>query len=220
MDTALFFGYAAAYLALLVWGLALAVRSGWRTPANLPLLVVLGLVYDNLVIASGRYIGEGALLEGLNAGRFWLHAVATPLLVVWAWHVVRRTGSAWAARAWAMWTAVAIALGLFVLEVATVTAGLELRSRSEYGVLSYTEAHAAGGPPLMVLVVAAALVAAGVIAWRRQGWAWLLVGSVLMAIGSGVPVPVPSGAVTNLFELVLLTSILATKARQDALERT
>src|SRR5690606_26318998 len=63
MDTVLFFAFAAAYLGLLAWGVALAVRHGWATPANLPLLVVAGLVYDNVVIATGRWIGEGALLE-------------------------------------------------------------------------------------------------------------------------------------------------------------
>lgn len=46
MDTVLFLGFALAYLALLIWGLGLAARHGWWTPANLPLLVVAALVYD------------------------------------------------------------------------------------------------------------------------------------------------------------------------------
>jgi hypothetical protein len=216
MDTALFLGFAVAYLALFAWGAALAARGGWATPANLPLLVVAGLVYDNGVIAAGRFIGEGTLLEGLNAGRFWLHAFATPLLVVWAWHAVRRSGASWAARPWAARAAAGTAAVLVVFELATVVAGLELRPRDEYGALSYASAHPDSGPPLMVLVVAAALVAAGVVLWRRRGRVWLLAGSVLMVLGSGIPVPVDSNAVTNLFELLLLTSILATKAEQDA----
>ena len=44
MDTILFLGFAAAYLALLVWGVRLAMRNGWWTPANLPLLVVAALI--------------------------------------------------------------------------------------------------------------------------------------------------------------------------------
>lgn len=215
MDTVLFFGYAAAYLALLVWGIALAARHGWWTPANLPLLVVAGLVFDNLVIATGRWIGEGPLLEGLSAGRFWAHALLTPLLVVWSWHAVRRAGVRWARTTAAAVGAVVLAVALVVLEVVTVLAGLRIEPVEEYGVLSYSNADAPSGPPLMVLFVAAALIVAGFLVWRRQRWVWLLAGSVVMTIGSAVPIPLESGAITNAFELVLLTAILATKAHQD-----
>lgn len=217
MDTVLFFGFVGAYAALLAWGLVLAVRRGPATPANLPLLVVAGLVYDNLVIASGRYLGEGALLEGLSYGRFWLHAVLTPLLVVWSWHAMRRAGARWASRRWAAWAAVLVAVALAVLEFVTVSAGLRLEAGVEYGVLSYSEADPASGPPLMVLVVAAALLWAGIAVWRRQRWIWLLAGSALMAVASAGTIPVESGAVTNLFELILLASVVATKARQDTI---
>ncbi|MDA8371062.1 MAG: hypothetical protein M0026_14500 [Nocardiopsaceae bacterium] len=218
MDTVLFFGFAGAYTALLIWAVALATRHGWATPANLPLLVLAGLVYDNLIIASGRYIGEGPLLEALSHGRFWLHAFLTPLLVIWSWHAVRRAGVRWAARRWAALAAVLITAALIAFELITVTANLHLAARVEYGVLSYSDSAPPPGPPPMVLVVAAALIFAGFVLWRRQRWIWLLVGAVLMAVGSGVPLPLESGAVTNLFELVLLVSVLATKAWQDAAE--
>ena len=39
-----------------------------------------------------------------------------------------------------------------------------------------------------------------------------------MTIGSAVELPVDSGAATNAFELVLLVSIMATKAFQDRRE--
>ncbi|GAA1673462.1 hypothetical protein GCM10009830_19710 [Glycomyces endophyticus] len=217
MDSLLFLILALAHAALLLWGVRLVNRSGWRV-AVLPVLVVAALVYDNGVIAAGRLIGAGPVLEGLNAGRFWLHALVTPLLVLWSWDAVRRTGAPWAARAWARWTAIAVAAALVVVELATVTAALELQVRDEYGALSYASDHA-GGPPPMVLTVAAVLVAAGVVVWRRQGWPWLFVSAALMTLGSGVPNPFPSGAATNLFEVLLLTGILATIARQDATER-
>lgn len=67
----------------------------------------------------------------------------------------------------------------------------------------------------MVLIVALVLIVAGALLWKRQGWPWLLVGAVVMTIGSAVPIPVDSGAATNAFELALLISILSTKAFQD-----
>lgn len=210
IDTALFFAFASAYLVLLGWGVALARRFGWLSAANLPVLVLLGLVYDNTVIATGRFIGEGAVLEGLSLARYWLHAFLTPLLVLFAWWAVARAWAAWARRRATVVTAIGVTVALVVLELVTVVAGLEVTPGREHGVLSYSEAEAGGVPP-MVLVVAAALVAAGFVVWRRTGWVWLLVGSVLMVIGSAVPIPVDSGAVTNAFELVLLTSVVWTR---------
>lgn len=218
MDTVLFFAFTAAYVGLLAWGIVLAVRRGWGTPANLPLLVIAGLVYDNAVIATGRWVGEGVVLESLSLGRFWIHALVTPLLVVWSWHAIHRAGVAWARTRAAAVVAVVFALALITLEIVTVNLCLRIEPQEEYGVLSYSNAEASGGPPLMVLFVAAALLVAGFLVWRRQRWIWLLVGAVIMTAGSAIPIPVESGAVTNAFELVLLTAILATKARQDRLE--
>ena len=98
MDSIIFLAFAVAYLALLVWGIVLANRHGWWTPANLVLLVLVALVYDNLIIGVGG---------------------------------------------------------------------------------------------------------------------WIIVGAVVMTIGSAIQLPVESNAITNAFELALLTSIMATKAFQD-----
>ncbi|WP_156225604.1 hypothetical protein [Pseudactinotalea suaedae] len=214
MDTVLFGAYAVAYLVLLVWVLTLASRSGWPRSANLPLLVVAGLVYDNAVIAGGRLLGEGPLLEALSVGRFWIHAFVTPLLVLWAWDSLRRAGVAWARTRVAATVAALVVVGLVVVEIVTVLMDLQLGSGEVHGVLSYSSAGSSG-PPVMPLVVAAGLVVAGVGLWRRQRWPWLLLGALAMSVGSAVEIPVPSAAVTNAFELILLTAIVATIARQD-----
>lgn len=219
MDTVLFFGFSVAYLALLVWGLMQLSARRRTDAAALPLLVVLGLIYDNAIIGTGRWLGEGPLLEGLSLGRFWIHAIVTPLLVVWAWHACRRAGARWAATTVGAVLAVAFAVGLMVLEYVTVLAGLQIAANEEYGVLSYSAEGGAQGPPLMVLFVAAALLVAGIVVLVKQKSPVLLIGTALMTVGSGVPIPVESGAITNAFELVLLISILWTTGRQDSLER-
>lgn len=218
IDTILFAGFAVAYTALLVWGVALAVRAGRLVVSDVILLVIAALVYDNGIIAAGRFIGEGSLLEGLNLARFWVHAALTPLLVLFAWHAAARAGVGWVRTRLAAGLAVLVVLALYVLEYVTILDGLRVEPGWEYGVLSYGDAAGGDGPPVMVLVVALALLVAGFLVWRRTGWVWLLVGAVVMTIGSAVPVPVDSGAVTNAFELALLVSILATKAHQDRRE--
>lgn len=218
-DTILFAGFALAYAALLAWGLVLVARLGRVVISDVVLLVVAALIYDNAIIVAGRFIGEGPLLEGLNLARFWVHALLTPLLVLFAWHATARAGVRWAQTGLAGLISLLIVLALYVLEYVTVVAGLHIEPAWEYGVLSYGDTAGGGGPPVMVLVVAGTLLVAGFLIWRRTGWVWLLVGAVLITVSSAVPVPVPSGAITNAFELALLASIVATKAHQDDRER-
>lgn len=215
MDSPIFLLFAAAYLALLVWGVRLAARHGWATPANLPLLVVAALVYDNAVLGLGSTLGHGPLLEGLNHGRYWIHAATTPTLVAWALHTLRRAGFTWAqSRAYQV-LSIGAALALTVVEYFLEVQGLHLVPETEYGVAAYANAEPPTGPPLMVLIVAGVLVVAGALVWWKLKWPWLFVGAVVMTIGSGVQMPLPSGAITNAFELALMVSILATKAFQD-----
>lgn len=216
MDSIIFLAFAVTYAGLLVWGIMLAARTGrWLTPANIPLLVIAALVYDNLIIGIGRWIGEGALLEGLNLARFWIHAAITPLLVAWALHAIRRAGFGWAQARWYQVVSIGAAVALMIGEYFWELQGLQIVPNEEYGALSYGSAEPPTGPPVMVLVVAAFLLVAGAMVWRKQKWPWLVVGAVVMTIGSAIELPIESGAITNAFELVLLISILATKAFQD-----
>lgn len=219
MDSILYLCFAGAYLALLVWGLILLARRGRPSVSDLVLLVVLGLVYDNAILGFGAMIGEGAALEVANGARFWIHALVTPLLVLVAWSILARAGVRWAVHPAAVVVAVLVTLALIAYEVVVGAAQISLEPVREYGTLSYDDANAASGPPLMVLVVAAALLVAGIGAWIRQRWPWLTIVTVIMVIGSAVPIPIPSGAATNAFELILLIGILSTIAFQDARER-
>ena len=216
METVLFFGLALADVALLVWGIALANRHGWMTSANLVLLTLFGLFYDNLLLALGRFIGAGALLETLSYGRFVLHALLTPLLVVWAWHATRRAGMPWARRERARTGVIGVTLALIAFELVTQVAGLNLDAELHQGVVKYSDAVPTQGPPLMAVIVAATIIASGVVLWRRLRWPWLLAGSVLLVVGSIVSALSAQDVVTNIFEFVLLLSIMATKAHQDA----
>ena len=105
-----------------------------------------------------------------------------------------------------------------MVEYLTELRGLRIVPERVYGVLSYTSAAPSDGPPVMVLVVALVLLLVGALLWRRKGWPWLFAGALVMTIGSAVQLPVPSGAVTNAFELLLLASVTATMVRQDRAE--
>ncbi|WP_231581288.1 hypothetical protein [Domibacillus enclensis] len=187
-----------------------------RTGSVLFLLpVIAGLVYDNGILAAGRFIGEGPILESLNYARFWIHAFLTPLLVLFAWKTLQQAGVQWAQKTWARITAFLLTTSLIGLELFTEVFGLVIQPEQSYGVLSYGKVESASGPPVMVLIVSVVLLGASILIWRKQGWLWFFVGSFVMIVGSAVQLPVKSGAVTNLFELVPLSSLVATARFQS-----
>lgn len=208
MDLILFLLLAAAYIGLVAW--AVIRQKRWTLMAFV-YFVLFGLIYDNGIIALGRFIGVGALLENLHAMRYWIHALLTPALVLFSLGALRAAGVNWARKQWALYTAIAAFILLVVIEIWQVTWGTELTPVREYGVLKYASTKEAAGPPIMILLVSAALLIAGLIVWMKAGWAWMFVGSVIMGIGSSITIPVESAAVTNIFELILLASLVWTK---------
>jgi hypothetical protein len=213
MDTILFGLFAMAYIALLTF--TISSYKKYQVPSAAFLIpVIIGLVYDNTIISTGRFIGEGTLLENLNYLRYWIHAFFTPLLVLFAWKTIEQADIDWAGGKWAGFSAVLITIALILVELFTEVFGLGLQPEWEYGVLTYSSADASGGPPLMVLIVSLVLLIASIITWRKQKWIWFFIGSVAIIAGSAVQLPIESGAVTNLFELALLISLSATAAFQ------
>lgn len=212
MDTVLYFIYTAAYLVLLI----MCINFGNRWDASsLLFLVVFGLVYDNGLIAIGKFLGEGPLLENLSYLRFWFHAFFTPTLVLFSWSVLNRAGIEFAKRKIVYIGALLYTIALVIMEIITETYGIKIVPEREHGLLRYVSAEPSSGPPLMVLFVSIALITAGAILWKKTGWKWMLIGSVVMTVGSAVPIPVESAAVTNGFELFLMTTLVATKIHQD-----
>ncbi|CAM3413541.1 MULTISPECIES: hypothetical protein [Paenibacillus] len=209
MDAVLYLILAALYMALFVYGLVLFKRDPSPGLRYLLLVVTAGLVWDNGVIGLGRWIGEGRLLEQLNLSRYWVHALATPLLALVSFDLIRRSGSAWARKPGAAWGAWLVTVLLIVLEVVTVTMDLSLAPSHQYGALRYVSTESSG-PPLMVMIVLVPLLLAGVTVWRRERSPLLFIGTILMAAGSAIPIPVESSVVTNVFELLLLLTLWLT----------
>ncbi|MBU8771052.1 hypothetical protein [Cytobacillus oceanisediminis] len=209
MDPLLFAAFSAGYILLFFWTLSTVKDSGLISAVFL-LPVLLGLIYDNGILAAGRFIGEGSTLKYLNYARFWIHAFFTPLLVLYSWNTLKQADLEWAKTGTFKWIAYLLTAGLIILELAAEVFGLNLEARREYGVLSYSDTEAPGGPPVMVLIVSAVLLAASVVIWRKQGWFWFFAGAVLMIIGSAIDIPIESAAAVNAFEWLLLFSLTAT----------
>jgi uncharacterized membrane protein (UPF0136 family) len=213
MDTYLYFLYAALYAVLLIWGISGIRKTDVRKWTSVIYIVILPLIYDNLILATGKWIGEGELLESLNFARFCLHALITPLLVMYSVGTLRESGIEWAQKKWLVLVGLFYTVGLIVLEFATEVFGLELEVVKEYGVVSYSNVEEATGPPIMVLLVTLVLIVASAILWKKTKWPMFFIGAVVMTIGSAIPLNIESGAVTNAFELFLILTLIWTKRK-------
>lgn len=213
MDTFLYLFLTGSYIALLIWGLIGIRKQDLPQWTSFIYLIILALIYDNGIIAFGKWIGEGELLETLNLLRFWTHAFLTPLLVLFATGTLKESGVLWAQKKWVSIVGIIYTVILIGIEVWLEASQLTLKAAEEYGVLRYVSTKEASGPPVMILLVTLALIVASAILWKKTKWAVFFIGAIVMTIGSAVPINVDSGAVTNAFELFLLSTLVWTKRR-------
>lgn len=213
MDTFLYFLYATLYTAIFIWGLTSIKKEDLAAWTSVIYIVILPLIYDNLILATGKWIGEGELLKSLNFSRFYLHALITPLLAMYSIGTLRESGIEWAMKKWLVISGVIYTTALIILEFSLEVVGLEIEVVKEYGVISYSNVEVANGPPIMALFVTFVLLVASAILWKKTKWPVFFIGAVVMTIGSAVPINVQSGAVTNAFELFLIFTLIWTKRR-------
>lgn len=206
MDPYIFGFFVLAYIAIFIWGLA----KHKKTASAILFLVVAALIYDNAILALGHIIGEGNLLKKLSYGRFWLHAIFTPTLILFSLLVMREANIQFAYKKWVALSFGALWIVAMIVEYFLELSDFVLAPEESYGVLSYSMTEAASGPPPMILIVLIALlIAAIVLAWKRKWW-WMLVGTIVMTIGSAFPIDIGSDAITNAFELFLIASLMWT----------
>jgi len=172
--------------------------------------LIVGLVYENLILGLGGMIGYGETLKTLNTPRFISHALFTPMLIVYAIGMARMAGLRWAqSRAWHIAFCVLatglIAFGAFQdivnLKLVPYEAGSQvLGYRNDFALLK--------GPPIpAVSAILVVMVVGGLLLWRRR-WVWLLAGGVVMLVGAMLMLRFPLGG--NLGELALGLAIVAT----------
>lgn len=207
--------YTIAQIALLIWGIRLWRRSR-KITLFLILLPIIGLIYDNAVIALGRFMGESDALYLLNQGRYLLHVIITPMLIA--------ASVALADQAGVGWTKKRMAHALFgLLTLALILAGLASFVRFEYApewfgnTLRYVET-AVSGPPIPSIITIIVIMIIGIFIWRKISWPWLFAGGLIMFIGSAIPPSVVGPIVGSGSEVILLASLLATAQKTTASE--
>lgn len=213
MDTVIYFSLSVMYALLLAAGIYFAIKDRWHIFSAFLLIVIAALLYDNGILTTGRYIGEGTLLESLNFLRYWMHVFFTPLLILFAWQTLRAAGVTWALNRLGTYGVVFLT-GVIIIIEALPLFGLSLEPVWQQGVLSYKRVSSSGGP-LMMMAVSLSILIASIILWRRQRWIWLIAGLIGMGVVGVLSIPFESKAAGNITELVLILSLFATQLFQS-----
>ena len=172
--------------AFLTWQAFQANQKNRSSYTLLLLLVLAGLLYDVFVIAVGRFVGEGNLLKALNSGRFIVHALLTPAMMIFGFGVLRKAGVQWAqSRTTHIVLCVFVTL-LIALGAYSDIIQLDLQSRIVADTLRYVNEGGIKGPPIPAVLSIIFLIVAGISLWRKTGWQWLTWGAVVMFIAAGM----------------------------------
>lgn len=207
-------------VAAVLAGLTVVAARTWarhhRSYTLIVVVVAAGLTYDNAILGLGRWIEHGSTLEALSLPRFVWHALTTPLLIIAGFGAARAFGWAWARNRTAHAAACTLATALVGWGVVTDVVRLDMERQSDGGIVSY--GNAAAGLPVPAIATIVVLIAFGAAVWRAAGWPWLAAGAAVMFVASGLGAI--SGLLTNVGELALISSLVATERRVTATSRS
>ncbi|SFM33918.1 hypothetical protein SAMN04487943_11420 [Gracilibacillus orientalis] len=210
MDFYFYLVFTLSYLILLIVGFVKRREKNIMSFTVFLYLVIVGLTVDNAIIAFGKWIGTGSLLESLHLFRYWIHALITPTLLLFCLGLLQKSGKKYFSTARAVWITLMCTCVLILIEIITVVAVIELKPVMEYGILHYVPVKEHVGSILMIIMVSLILLVTGFLLYIFTSWKWMLVGTIIMGIGSALPIKVDSTAFTNALELVLMISLVAT----------
>lgn len=201
---------AVSELLLMVWSIRLWLQSKSVAMIVLP-IILLGIGYDNLLLATGTLIGSGELLKSLSQVRFLVHHLFVPFLIVVGVELAHRTAAVWAnnltrSLAWI------ISLSLGVIDIFNRYVGAELEPIYFAGVLRYT-ASPIRGLPIIAIAVTLFVLLVGIGIWIRSGgiWFWLFVGTLVALGGNALPLSMVGTLPGSLSEFFMTLTLLLTE---------
>lgn len=190
MYSALFLAQTLLQAVLLVWLWRL-----WRETGLAVMVVLLapqfGLVWDNLIVGIGRFVGLGPLLEALSWPRFWIHWLFGTWLIIGAGVALRLAGFAIMQRPQSMLVFCATVIGLMVYDLPHFWQD-SLHPVCEFDLVRYSTAVSAdtvcfesqvavkNAPPFAAIFTCLVVIGCGLALLIRHRWPWMFLGGVAM----------------------------------------
>ncbi len=172
-------------------------------------IVLVSTIYDNLILWSGRFIGQGELLETLSQIRYLLHYLVVPLFIVVAIELAYRSEAKWANQFLRV-SSWLLAFGLAGFDVVRNFIGLELKPEIFANVLRYVSIEPK--IPIITIIVNIFVLLVGIGIWvRTKNWRWLFIGALIGLIGNALPSAQVGTLPGSASECVLALSLLLTQ---------
>ncbi len=194
----MFLAQAGLQLILLAW----LVRIYKETGLAVALLLIppqFGLVYDNLIVGIGSWIGVGPLLEAISWPRFWMHWLMGAWLIIASGAILRLAGFEWAQKKAVMGAFCALTVFWMIWDLPYFFTK-SLHPVCEFGLVRYSVQVAEGkfclstqvavrgdGPPWPQLVTCFIVIAAGALLAFKRRFPWMMLGAILMLISATPP---------------------------------
>jgi len=195
--------YSLAHLGIVAW-LVYTLRNSEcreiRCAAAIAAITAAGLVYDNGLLAAGRFVGLGDTLKMLSHPRYVLHAVVTPMMIFAMVQIAGAAGIGFAQRRTVRVGAGALAMALIPIGVFEDLVGLRLYPACFQGIVRYSRSVAesalcspeqavvtSAGPGAASLLCVFTVLALGFMLWRQRGWPWSFLTGLVMFIAAALP---------------------------------
>lgn len=179
-------------------------------------IVLVSTIYDNIILWTGRWIGEGELLETLSQVRFLLHYLAVPLLIVVAIELAHQSEAKWATQ-WLRVSSWLLAFGLGGYDVIKNFIGLKLQPDLFANVLRYIPVQAQ--IPIITIIINIFVLAVGIGIWvRTKNWRWLFIGALISFVGNAFPTAQVGTLPGSTSECLLSLSLLLTQYHLEDIE--
>ncbi|NET15949.1 MAG: hypothetical protein F6K08_25570 [Okeania sp. SIO1H6] len=172
-------------------------------------IVLVGSIYDNSILFSGKFIGQGELLENLSQIRYLLHYLTVPLFIVVAIELASASEAKWANK-FVRVSSWLLAFGLAGYDVIKNFIGLELKPETFAGVLRYVPVNV--NIPIITIIISVFVLLVGIGIWVRTGnWRWLFIGSLISLLVNALPSAQVGSLPGDVAECILALSLLLTQ---------
>lgn len=200
----LFYGAFAVINLIITIGLLRLAISQKSLGLGFAAMAGFGLAYDNAIIGSGAFVGAGDTLMQLNMGRYVIHAITTPLLILTGLVLARNASVGWSWR-----RSIAIIASLTVVGFVAYDSMTYLSNGyvlADEGMLRYVLDVDHSGPPLAPITTMSFMIAFGIGLYIQERSWWLLAGALAMFTAAAMQL----GIMANIGEILLMVSVLLT----------
>jgi hypothetical protein len=200
------------YIILFIWSLRFFHESSfWGS--SWVLFIIVGLIYNNLILSIGRWIGVGDMLEMLSMFRYLLHVLLTPTLVFVALDILRRIHVEWSEYLSTRIIYNLYTFSLTVVGVFTEILWINLEPVEVNGIVAYISADSKSHLSYSTLLTLIPLLISGIMVWKRLRWPILIFGVLLALAGGVLTLIFDSMSLGSAFELILMWSLVVTEQK-------